>query len=68
MAGSCWPDPKAQELFVEICRAGAERMNSETHPVSTWEAHTLGKITAICARYPGVLAAWHAADEQGAQA
>jgi hypothetical protein len=43
-------------------------MNSETHPVSTWEAHTLGKITAICARYPGVLAAWHAADEQGAQA
>lgn len=57
------PDPRAQELFVEICQISAERMNTGKD-ISTWEAHTLGKITGICSRYPGVLAAWHAADNK----
>jgi hypothetical protein len=55
------PDLQAQELFVEICQVAADRMNSGKD-ISAWEAHTLGKITGICARYPGALAAWHAAD------
>lgn len=44
----------AQALLREIVVIALDRMNNGAD-VSSWEAWTLGKITAVASKYPGVL-------------
>jgi hypothetical protein len=44
----------ALALLREIVVIALDRMNSGVD-VSAWEAWTLGKITAVASKYPGVL-------------
>jgi hypothetical protein len=58
-----WPDPKAQELLAEICQTAAQRMNTGTN-IADGEAFTLGRISGIATRYPGVMDAWKALEAE----
>ena len=48
--------PLALELLTRVAWIAMDRMNSASD-IAPWEAHTLGRITAVATGYPGVFAA-----------
>src|SRR5947209_10600081 len=57
--------PLAQTLLVRIMQTAMDRMNTGAD-ITPWEAWTLGRITAICTEYPGVVDAVAEAEDHDA--